>query len=303
MSDKHLSSQFDSELTSVSTRVMEMGGLVESQIRSAVYALAQFSLPAVMQVMEGEPRVNAMEVEIDHDLSSIIARRQPTARDLRLLIAISKTTANLERVGDEAARWSATVPAAIGADLSRIERRSTVSSFVGLVGLAGLAGLPGLAGLTGLTAWRPTANDAVLFAVAGIECGLHQRQQRLRPRAVVGAPVADVNVQRHGTQFRPGVHRQMRLGQQHHAGHAARRRKAVEQRTHRPQPGSLDRLQAQRAQRVGVGHGGMPGGVGRTTAQISREVQSLHGADDTKPLSARLPRHRRPPRIGVFATA
>ena len=102
MSDKHLSSQFDSELTAVSTRVMEMGGLVESQIRTAVYALAQFSSEVATQVMDAEPRVNAMEVEIDHDLSSIIARRQPTARDLRLLIAISKTTANLERAGDEA---------------------------------------------------------------------------------------------------------------------------------------------------------------------------------------------------------
>ena len=102
MSDKHLSSQFDTELTAVSTRVMEMGGLVESQIRTAVYALAQFSSEAATQVMEAESRVNAMEVEIDHDLSSLIARRQPTARDLRLLIAISKTTANLERAGDEA---------------------------------------------------------------------------------------------------------------------------------------------------------------------------------------------------------
>jgi phosphate transport system protein len=100
--DKHLSSQFDSELSAVSTRVMEMGGLVESQIRTAVYALAQFSGEAAAQVIEIEDRVNAMEIEIDRELSSIIARRQPTARDLRLLVAISKTTANLERVGDEA---------------------------------------------------------------------------------------------------------------------------------------------------------------------------------------------------------
>ncbi|MBK8071040.1 MAG: phosphate signaling complex protein PhoU [Ramlibacter sp.] len=102
MSDKHLSSQFDSELTGVSARVMEMGGLVESQIRTAVYSLAQFSAEAAAQVTDMEGRVNAMEVEIDRDLSTIIARRQPTARDLRLLIAISKTTANLERAGDEA---------------------------------------------------------------------------------------------------------------------------------------------------------------------------------------------------------
>ncbi len=102
MADKHLSTQFDSELSTVSTRVMEMGGLVESQIRTAVQALSQFSAEAADQVTQTEPRVNLMEVEIDRELSSIIARRQPTARDLRLLIAISKTTANLERAGDEA---------------------------------------------------------------------------------------------------------------------------------------------------------------------------------------------------------
>ncbi len=102
MVDKHLSTQFDSELTSVSSQVMEMGGLVESQIRHAIYALSQFNSEVANEVSANEARVNAMEIEIDRDLSNIIARRQPTARDLRLLIAISKTTANLERVGDEA---------------------------------------------------------------------------------------------------------------------------------------------------------------------------------------------------------
>ena len=81
---------------------MELGGLVESQIRQAIYALSQFSVEVANEVTATEARVNAMEVDIDRDLSSIIARRQPTARDLRLLIAISKATANLERVGDEA---------------------------------------------------------------------------------------------------------------------------------------------------------------------------------------------------------
>ena len=111
MSDKHISSQFDSELTAVSTRVLEMGGLVESQIRTAVYALSQFSVEPANQVMEREARVNTMELEIDRELSSIIARRQPTARDLRLLIAISKTTANLERAGDEAEKIARMVKA------------------------------------------------------------------------------------------------------------------------------------------------------------------------------------------------
>ncbi len=104
MTEKHLSSQFDAELSAVSTRVMELGGLVESQIRQAIYALSQFSVEVADQVTAAEVHVNAMEVDIDRELSSIIARRQPTARDLRLLIAISKATANLERVGDEAAK-------------------------------------------------------------------------------------------------------------------------------------------------------------------------------------------------------
>ena len=99
--DKHISSQFDAELGSVSTRVLELGGLVESQIRHAVYSLSQFNSEVADQVISTEAQVNSMEVEIDRDLSSIIARRQPTARDLRLLIAISKITANLERAGDE----------------------------------------------------------------------------------------------------------------------------------------------------------------------------------------------------------
>ena len=102
MTDKHLSTQFDAELNSVSSRVLEMGGLVESQLRQAIYALSQHSGEAAAKVVELEDQVNAMEIEIDRDLASIIARRQPTARDLRLLMAISKTTANLERVGDEA---------------------------------------------------------------------------------------------------------------------------------------------------------------------------------------------------------
>ena len=119
MNDKHLSSQFDSELSAVSSRVMEMGGLVESQIRTAVYALAQFSVESADQVFELETRVNAMEIDIDRELSSIIARRQPTARDLRLLIAISKTTANLERAGDEADKIARMVKSIISSGSAR----------------------------------------------------------------------------------------------------------------------------------------------------------------------------------------
>ncbi|MBX3645358.1 MAG: phosphate signaling complex protein PhoU [Rubrivivax sp.] len=118
MSDKHLSSQFDAELSAISTRVLEMGGLVESQVGQAVYALSHMSHETAQQVLMAEERVNAMEVEIDNDLWTIIARRQPTARDLRLLVAISKAIANLERGGDEAARIARTVQRLIDAGVS-----------------------------------------------------------------------------------------------------------------------------------------------------------------------------------------
>ena len=118
MTDKHLSTQFDAELSEISNRVLEMGGLVESQVAQAVYALTNFSGETASLVLDRELRVNQMEVEIDRDLSAIIARRQPTARDLRLLIAISKTIGNLERIGDEATRIARTVQRLMNAGVS-----------------------------------------------------------------------------------------------------------------------------------------------------------------------------------------
>jgi phosphate transport system protein len=118
MTDKHLSTQFDAELSGISTRVLEMGGLVEAQVAQAIYALANFSSETASQVLKEEERVNQMEVDIDRDLQTIIARRQPTARDLRLLIAVSKTIGNLERVGDEAARIARTVQRLVNTGVS-----------------------------------------------------------------------------------------------------------------------------------------------------------------------------------------
>ncbi|MGC9236966.1 MAG: phosphate signaling complex protein PhoU [Thiomonas sp.] len=100
----HLSTQFDTEINAVSTRVLEMGGQVESQLAQAIYALRHLDGEAARNVLQVEKRVNQMEVDIDADITQIIAKRQPTARDLRLLVAISKTITNLERAGDEAAR-------------------------------------------------------------------------------------------------------------------------------------------------------------------------------------------------------
>jgi phosphate transport system protein len=118
MSDKHLSTQFDADLSGISARVLEMGGLVEAQVVQAVHALTTFNSDIAAEVLQNEERVNQMEVVIDRDLSAIIARRQPTARDLRLLIAVSKAIANLERVGDEAARIARTTQRLISAGVS-----------------------------------------------------------------------------------------------------------------------------------------------------------------------------------------
>ncbi|WP_122156384.1 phosphate signaling complex protein PhoU [Paraburkholderia sp.] len=102
MPDKHLSSQFDADLTLLSTRLLAMGGLVESQIALAMQALDTFELDFVDLVLEGERRLNTMEIELDEEICNVIARRQPAARDLRLLMAASKCVTNLERAGDEA---------------------------------------------------------------------------------------------------------------------------------------------------------------------------------------------------------
>jgi phosphate transport system protein len=113
MSDKHLSSQFDAELNSISTHVLEMGGMVESQLHQALYALEHLSVESADQVLETENRINQMEVQIDHEIISTIGRRQPTARDLRFLMAISRSTQNLERAGDEVARMARMVKSII----------------------------------------------------------------------------------------------------------------------------------------------------------------------------------------------
>ena len=118
MSDKHLSTQFDAELSGISARVLAMGGLAEAQVARAMNALSQFNAEMAADVLTTEDQVNQLEVEIDRDLSAIIARRQPTARDLRLLIAISKAIANLERVGDEAARIARMVLRLVDAGMS-----------------------------------------------------------------------------------------------------------------------------------------------------------------------------------------
>jgi len=104
MAQEHSSKQYDIDLEALRSRVLEMGGLVEAQILAAVNGLAAGDNRVLEQVITDDHRVNAMEVSIDTDCSHLIARRQPTAGDLRMVLAVIKIVTDLERVGDEAAK-------------------------------------------------------------------------------------------------------------------------------------------------------------------------------------------------------
>jgi len=101
-SHEHISRQFDAELEAIRANVLQMGGLVESQIKSAIESLLSGDVALMTRVIEDDHRVNAMEVKIDEACSHVIARRQPTAGDLRLIMTVVKTITDLERIGDEA---------------------------------------------------------------------------------------------------------------------------------------------------------------------------------------------------------
>jgi phosphate transport system protein len=103
-SDRHISQQFNRELHKVKTQLLEMGGVVERQISLAVEALLEGDTGSAQKVRDADKSVNFMEVSIDEECARILARRQPAAGDLRLVIAISKVTTDLERIGDEACK-------------------------------------------------------------------------------------------------------------------------------------------------------------------------------------------------------
>ncbi|MBY0267665.1 MAG: phosphate signaling complex protein PhoU, partial [Burkholderiales bacterium] len=101
---EHTLKQFDTELEDIRARVLQMGGLVEQQISRAVEALTSGNVALARQVMEDDHRVNALEVTIDEECSTVIAKRQPAAKDLRMILTVVKTITDLERIGDEAAK-------------------------------------------------------------------------------------------------------------------------------------------------------------------------------------------------------
>ena len=101
---QHISGQFNAELEAIKNHLLEMGGKVEEQISRAVESLLKRDSGEAVLVIAGDEEVNAMEVRIDEECSRILARRQPAASDLRLVIAIAKLTTDLERIGDEATK-------------------------------------------------------------------------------------------------------------------------------------------------------------------------------------------------------
>jgi len=100
----HISRQFNEELEEIRSRVLAMGGMVEEQIHKATQALVEGDVALAEAVIKNDTSINNAEVNIDEECTTIIARRQPTASDLRLVIAVIKTITDLERIGDQAER-------------------------------------------------------------------------------------------------------------------------------------------------------------------------------------------------------
>ena len=100
MASEHTYKEYDNELESVRAKVLEMGGIVEEQLVNAIDALVKSDPQLAQGVMDSDQRVNELEIEVDEDCSRIIARRQPAAGDLRMIMMILKTITDLERIGD-----------------------------------------------------------------------------------------------------------------------------------------------------------------------------------------------------------
>ncbi len=128
---QHISKQFDQELEHTRERVMAMGGLVEQQLVNALKSLIESDLLLAEEVIRQEPVVNSMEIEIDEECTTILARRQPAASDLRLIMAIIKTITDLERIGDETQKIAKTT-------LELDGKQGTKSYYIGIKAMGNL---------------------------------------------------------------------------------------------------------------------------------------------------------------------
>ena len=114
----HLSRQFDEDLERLRSSVLQMGGLVETQISMTIKAYTEKTSSTVLAVIENDREVNALEKTIDDDCIHIIAKRQPTASDLRLIMGVSKMVTDLERSGDEVKKMAKSIRQSIGSHVA-----------------------------------------------------------------------------------------------------------------------------------------------------------------------------------------
>lgn len=122
---QHISRQFDNDLDKMRAAVLDMGGLAERQLRDALRALGEFDVELAERVLENEFKLNFCEVSIDEECVTVLARRQPTAGDLRFIMAIIKTITDLERIGDEAQKIA-------NMSINLAEKSGSKSFFVGI---------------------------------------------------------------------------------------------------------------------------------------------------------------------------
>lgn len=133
MHSEHTFKQYDAELEALRGKVLEMGGLVELQIVQALEALVKLDSNLAKEVMVNDQLVNALEVQIDEGCSQIIARRQPAAGDLRMVMMMVKTITDLERIGDEATKIARTAQKIFDEDRMYKPRFNEIKSMVALV--------------------------------------------------------------------------------------------------------------------------------------------------------------------------
>lgn len=133
MQSEHTFKQYDAELEAVRAKVLEMGGLVEQQIISALESLVTTNPTLAESVIKNDHRVNALEVQVDEDCSHIIARRQPAAGDLRMIMMIVKTITDLERIGDEAIKIARVAQKFYESDRMLTPRFTEIKTMVSIV--------------------------------------------------------------------------------------------------------------------------------------------------------------------------
>jgi len=136
MNQEHISRQFDADLEGLRTRVLAMGGLVEQQLKRAMDGLESGDIGLIDQVIATDRQVNRHEVELDEACNNVIARRQPAAVDLRMIMTVVKTITDLERIGDEAkkiAKMARALHAGDSRNMPRVDLRGPADIAVSML--------------------------------------------------------------------------------------------------------------------------------------------------------------------------